>query len=268
MSPSPAADLGVAESEARRLEALVGYLKLFAPTTASSWPATPIPGTSSCPGPATRRPRCVRPTFRPAVQAAPIYVVDRTDIVRIYVDIPERDANYVHIGSQAHVKLWAFRDEWLPASVTRLSWALNTQSRTMRAEIDLPNPGSQILPGMYAYGEVVVERPDVRACPSPPSPMPAANRSSGGTKTAARCRTEVETGISDGEWIEVTNRRVKSDSGGEDNWVPIDGSEQVLVGDKTIDPHRERSAVRLTERRRRRSIRDLQATSTDATNNE
>ena len=35
----------------------------------------------------------------------------------------------------------------------------------MRAEIDLPNPGSQILPGMYAYGEIVVERPDVRALP-------------------------------------------------------------------------------------------------------
>ena len=65
----------------------------------------------------------------------------------------------VHIGSEARVKIWAYRDEWIPASVTRLSWALNIQSRTMRAEIDLPNPGSQILPGMYAYGEVDVERP-------------------------------------------------------------------------------------------------------------
>ena len=105
------------------------------------------------------------PDLSPSGQAAPIYVVDRTDIVRIYVDIPERDANYVHIGSEARVKIWAYRDEWLPAAVTRLSWALNTKSRTMRAEIDLPNPGSQILPGMYAYGEVIVERPNVRALP-------------------------------------------------------------------------------------------------------
>ena len=105
------------------------------------------------------------PDLSPSGKAAPIYVVDRTDIIRIYVNIPERDANYVHIGSEARVKIWAYRDEWLPAAVTRLSWALNTKSRTMRAEIDMPNPGSQILPGMYAYGEVNVERPDVRALP-------------------------------------------------------------------------------------------------------
>ena len=101
-----------------------------------------------------------RSTSFPQRQAAPIYVVDRTDIVRIYVDVPERDANYVHIGSEARVKLWAYRDEWLPAAGHAL-WPGRSisKSRTMRAEIDMPNPNSQILPGMYAYGEVVVERP-------------------------------------------------------------------------------------------------------------
>ena len=105
-------------------------------------------------GDPTAEPRT--PDLSPGGQAAPIYVVDRTDIVRIYVDVPERDANFIHIGSEARVKLWAYRDEWIPATVTRLSWALNIHSRTMRAEIDLPNPNSQILPGMYAYGKVVV----------------------------------------------------------------------------------------------------------------
>ena len=138
-------------------------------------------------------------------------MVDRTDIIRIYVDIPERDADFVHIGSEARVKLWAYRDEWLPASVTRLSWALNVQSRTMRAEIDLPNPDSQIRPGMYAYGKVVIERPNVLA-------LPKAAFTYVGGKTfiwryarAAPQRTEVQTGVRDGEWIEVTNRRLESD---------------------------------------------------------
>ena len=159
------ADLAVAESEAKRLEAWVGYLKLLAPydgiivaRNANTWDFV-LPST----GDPTAE--IALPDLSPGDKAAPIYVVDRTDIVRIFVDIPERDANYIHIGSEARVKLWAYRDEWLPATVTRLSWALNTKSRTMRAEIDLPNPGSQILPGMYAYGEVIVERPDVRALP-------------------------------------------------------------------------------------------------------
>ncbi len=154
------ADLSVAESEAKRLEAEVGYLKLFAPfdgiivaRNANSWDfVLPRTGDPTAEGRA--------PHLSPDEQAAPIYVVDRTDIVRIYVDIPERDANFIQIGSDARVKLWAYRDEWIPASVTRLAWALNTHSRTMRAEIDLPNSGGQILPGMYAYGKVVVDRPE------------------------------------------------------------------------------------------------------------
>ena len=39
------------------------------------------------------------------------------------------------------------------------------KSRTLRAEIDLPNPDSQLLPGMYAYAKVIIERPGVRALP-------------------------------------------------------------------------------------------------------
>ena len=170
-------------------------------------------------------------------------MVDRTDIVRIYVDIPERDANYVHIGSEARVKVWAYRDEWLPATVTRLSWALNTKSRTMRAEIDLPNPGSQILPGMYAYGKVVVERPDVRSLPK------SALTHAGGKSFIWRyedghaVRTEVQTGVEDGEWIEVTNRRIKSESPGEEQL----GADRRLgtgaLGQQAVNPHRRRSGA-------------------------
>jgi HlyD family secretion protein len=222
----------VAQSEAKRLEAWVGYLKLFAPydgiivaRNANTWDFV-LPQT----GDPTAQIRA--PHLSPSGQAAPIYVVDRTDIIRIYVDIPERDANYIHTGSAARVKVWAYRDEWLPATVTRLSWALNIHSRTMRAEIDLRNPGSQILPGMYAYGEVVVDRPNVRALPT------SALTSAGGKSFIWRyedghaVRTEIQTGVRDDDWIEVTNRRVDSKSAREERWVPFDNSEKVLLGSK------------------------------------
>ena len=154
------------------------------------------------------------------------------DIIRIYVDIPERDADYVHIGSAARVKLWAYRDEWMPAAVTRLAWSLNTKSRTMRAEIDLRNPGSQVRPGMYAYGKVVVEHPDVWAIPK------SALTHAGGKSFIWRYedgrarRSEIQTGIEEGEWIEVTNRHVKSSSAEEEDWTPIESTDQVLMGSK------------------------------------
>jgi HlyD family secretion protein len=226
-------ELAVAESEARRLEAWVGYLKLLAPydgiivaRNANTWDFV-LPST----GDPTAEMRS--PDLSPGEKAAPIYVVDRTDIVRIYVDVPERDAIYIHVGSEARVKLWAYRDEWLPATVTRLSWALNVRSRTMRAEIDLPNPNSQILPGMYAYGEIVVERPDVRALPKPALTYAGGKTFIWRYQDGRAERTEIQTGVTDGEWIEVTNRHVVSKSPGrKEEWVPLDPSEPVLIGSK------------------------------------
>ena len=160
------ANLSVAESEAKRIQAWVGYLKLPAPFDGVI--VARNANTFDFVLPATGDPTAMErsPHLSPG-GAAPIYVVDRTDIVRIFVDIPEQDANYVQIGTKATVLAKGYRDQPIPGTVTRTSWALNVKSRTLRAEIDLPNPNSQLLPGMYAYAKVVIERPGVRALPWP-----------------------------------------------------------------------------------------------------
>ncbi len=224
------ARVAVAESEAKEFEAWVGYLKLFAPydgivvgRNVNTWDFV-LPQ-SGDPTAISRAPH-----LSPSGQAAPIYVIDRTDIVRIFVDVPERDADHVHVGSEAQVKVWAYRDEWIPATVTRLSWALNPKSRTMRVEIDLPNPESKILPGMYAYGKVVVNRPDVRALPK------SALTYAGGKafiwlyEEGKAKRTEVQTGVQSDKWVEVVNRGTSRKFQGREEWEPINGSEQVLIG--------------------------------------
>ncbi|HVC95200.1 MAG TPA: hypothetical protein VND64_16005 [Pirellulales bacterium] len=181
-------------------------------------------------------------------------MVDRTDVVRGFVDIPEHDANYVKAGTKASVLIKAFRDRQIPATVTRTAWALNVKSRTLRAEIDLQNietpetyedlgthqtsvnstSNTQILPGMYAYGKVIIERPNVMS-------LPVSALSHVGEKTycwvyqnGKAAQTEIQTGVSDGEWIEVTNRYLASADKGEERWTPIDGSEKVVLGDLSI----------------------------------
>ena len=49
-----------------------------------------------------------------------------------------------------------------------------------------------------------------------------------------RVRTEIQTGVSDGEWIEVTNLQRPTASNVDDPWKPINGSEQVILGDLSI----------------------------------
>jgi multidrug efflux pump subunit AcrA (membrane-fusion protein) len=230
------AELAVAESEERRLKAWVGYLTVQAPFDGTIVARNANTGDFVLP--ATGDPTAMQraPYLSPDAKAAPIYVVDRTDVVRVFVDIPEQDANYVRAGTKATVLASAFRDRMIPATVTRTSWALNVKSRTLRAEIDLPNTDSQILPGMYAYGKVIIERPNVQAVP-----VEALVYSGGQTfvwlhENGKARRTEIETGIHDGQWMDVTNRRflVADDDGTEAPWSPIDGSEQVILGDLSI----------------------------------
>src|SRR5208337_3666048 len=97
-----------------------------------------------------------------------------------------------------------------------------------------PNPGSQLLPGMYAYAKVTIERPGVRALP-----LDALIHSGDKTfcwtyKDGLAVRTEIETGVNDGEWIEVTNLQRTTVANVDHPWTPINGSEQVILGDLSI----------------------------------
>jgi multidrug efflux pump subunit AcrA (membrane-fusion protein) len=224
------ADLAVAESEEQRLKVWVDYLTLTAP-----FPGIIVArnaNTGDFVLPSTGDPSADRyaPDVSPA-KAAPIYVVARTDVVRIFVDVPEQDANFVQIGSKATVLARAFKDQLIPAQVTRTSWALNVKSRTLRAEIDIKNPESKLLPGMYAYAKVIIERPGVRA-------LPVRALTESGDQTycwryvdGRAIKTDVQTGVSDGEWIEVTNLMIPASKSGPtpDDWKPFDGSEKIIM---------------------------------------
>jgi multidrug efflux pump subunit AcrA (membrane-fusion protein) len=227
-------DVAVATSDAKRMEAWVGYLQLIAPydgivtrRNANTWDfVLPLTGDPSADQHA--------PALSPGNKAAPIYVVERTDVVRVFVDIPEADANYVKIGTRAKVQIKGYKDQWIPGKVDRTSWALNVKSRTLRAEIDLKNINSEILPGMYAYGQVIIERPDVRALPEAALIRNGDQTFYWSYENGKATKVEVQTGISDGVWTEVTSRQHTVQAPGEDTMTPIDGKEQVILGDLSV----------------------------------
>jgi HlyD family secretion protein len=231
------AALEVAQYQERYAQAWVDYLTLTAP----------FPGVISARNantfdivlPTTGDPTAyyLSPDISPSGYSAPIYVVDRLDIVRIFVDIPERDANYVRVGTRATVLARAFRDQEIPATVTRVAWALNMKSRTLRAEIDLRNPDSQLLPGMYAYVNVIIDRPNVQVVPVEALEYRGDQTFCWLYKAGKAVRSELETGIRDDEWVEVTARRPPVDPEEPSDkfpWTPIDGTEQVILGDLSL----------------------------------
>ena len=97
--------------------------------------------------------------------AKPLFVVARSDKVRIFVDVPEMEAVRIHDGAQGFVHVQALPNRTIEGTVTRTSWALGA-NRTLRTELDVPNPQGLLRPGMYATAEIVLQqRSDVLALP-------------------------------------------------------------------------------------------------------
>ena len=79
-----------------------------------------------------------------------LYVMTQNDPIRIFVDVPQSAAADLVDGStQVQIQSGAGPGRDYSAKLTRTSDAINLQARTLRAEIDIPNPQHQLVPGMY-----------------------------------------------------------------------------------------------------------------------
>jgi HlyD family secretion protein len=220
----------VASAEERRLAALVDYLTITAPYDGVVLARNVNLGDFVTPASGDPSQGQFSLGVSPS-QATPLYLLNRIDPVLFIVGVPEADAANVGPGSRARVRVPALANHEFPARVTRTSWALNPTSRTLQAQVELPNPQGKFLPGMYAYGSVYIERTGVRA-------LPVSAVTQIGNQTycylaidGKAVRTPVQTGVSDGFWVEVGGRLVRSDGSSEGTWTPFDGSEAVIVGD-------------------------------------
>jgi HlyD family secretion protein len=214
------AKVKVALAEEQRLAALVGYTKIVAPYDGRVVVRNANTGDFVQPGDGD-----LGTADKKGMRGAPIYVVARTDKVRIFVDVPEIDADYVTKGTKAQVRIQAFSGAEIDATVTRTSWSLSQKTRTLRAEIDLPNTDARLLPGMYAYGIVVIQRQNVRAVPAAAITVLGNQNCVYLLEDGKAVKTPVQAGISDGKWTEVAGKQVNG------VWSAFTGAEQVILGD-------------------------------------
>ena len=79
-----------------------------------------------------------------------LFVVAQIDPIRVYVDVPEADAPAVRPGLGATVELPSLPGQHFSGAVARSADAIDPVTRTLRTEIDVPNPRGQLFPGSYA----------------------------------------------------------------------------------------------------------------------
>jgi multidrug efflux pump subunit AcrA (membrane-fusion protein) len=89
-------------------------------------------------------------------KATAMFTVQRIDQVRVFVEVPESDAADVRVGDAARVRPYGTSKEVFEGKVTRIASALDPGTRTMRVEVDLPNPTGRLMHGMYANVTLVL----------------------------------------------------------------------------------------------------------------
>jgi RND family efflux transporter MFP subunit len=98
---------------------------------------------------------------------ATLFTLMDFDTVKVAVNILEQDINAVHVGTPAVIQVDAFPGREHKGFVARMSQAIDLGTRTMSAEIDIPNPSRLLRPGMYANVILVVaERPNQITIPT------------------------------------------------------------------------------------------------------
>jgi RND family efflux transporter MFP subunit len=131
------ANLAAAKADQHRLQALLEYTKITAPFDGI------VTRRLVNPGDLVQAATSSRPL-------APLFTCQEIDTVRVFADVPEANAAAIRVGWPAEVRLFGPLAQTFRGSVTRIAGALDPASRTMRVEIDLPNPDEALMPGMYA----------------------------------------------------------------------------------------------------------------------
>jgi RND family efflux transporter MFP subunit len=86
---------------------------------------------------------------------APVAIVMRTDVLRLRLEVPERDAPGIRAGLEVRLAVEGETNAH-SGKIARLSPAITEQSRMLIVEADVRNPGT-LRPGAFARAEIVVE---------------------------------------------------------------------------------------------------------------
>jgi multidrug efflux pump subunit AcrA (membrane-fusion protein) len=98
--------------------------------------------------------------FTPAtnVAAASLFRVAQTDTMRVYVSVPQPYVASIRAGLPADLVIANLNNQSFRGTIVRTAGAVDPATRTLLAEVDVPNPGRVLLPGMYAQLRITVQR--------------------------------------------------------------------------------------------------------------
>src|SRR5437773_7146868 len=86
-----------------------------------------------------------------------LFFLAQTDPIRVYLSVPETAAPSVHAGLGAFLQLTQYPGQKFEGKVVRTAEAIDTGTRTLLTEVDVPNHNGALLPGGYAQVHLQVK---------------------------------------------------------------------------------------------------------------
>jgi RND family efflux transporter MFP subunit len=196
-----------AKAEVERYQTLLGYTRITAPFDGVITHRYADPGS------------LIQAGTTSDTQSLPLVCL--SDNYRLRLDFPVSVAYIkdVRTGDPVEVRVDSLGGKTFTGTITRSALRVNEETRTMTTEIEVPNPGLELVPGMYAEVLVRVQRhPQVLSIPIeavPPGRTSSAyvinqqNRIEErpvklGLETSTRC--EVISGLKEGELVLLGSR--------------------------------------------------------------
>ena len=90
-------------------------------------------------------------------QSMPVVQVAQSDLLRLRMPIPEEDVPFIKTGGDVQIKLEA-TGKIISGKIIRFTRELTTSTRTMLAEVDVPNPDLALSTGMTAETTIILQK--------------------------------------------------------------------------------------------------------------
>jgi RND family efflux transporter MFP subunit len=83
----------------------------------------------------------------------PLFGIAQFDQIRVFANVPQSAAADTAVGTPAKVTTTDSSPQVFEGKVTRTSESIDPKARTLKVEVDLPNPRLSLVPGMYVQVE-------------------------------------------------------------------------------------------------------------------
>lgn len=91
-----------------------------------------------------------------------LFFLAQTDPIRLYINVPEVYSPSIQRGLAASLELTQYPGRRFQAAVVRTADAIDTGTRTLLTEVDVPNHAGELLPGGYAQVHLALKVASVR----------------------------------------------------------------------------------------------------------